>query len=85
MPLEKYEWIERREILTFEEIVRLAHLFVGLGVQEVRLTGGEPLLRHGLEALVAKLSSISGIRDWPRQNKFQLATSGWRKNAYRPW
>lgn len=63
MPLEKYEWIERREILTFEEIERLAHLFVELGVREVRLTGGEPLLRHGLEDLVAKLSSISGIKD----------------------
>lgn len=63
MPLERYEWIERREILTFEEITRLAHLFVRLGVQEVRLTGGEPLLRHGLEALVAKLASIGGIKD----------------------
>lgn len=63
MPLEKYEWIDRREILTFEEITRLAKLFVRLGVEEIRLTGGEPLLRHGLENLVAQLAAIEGLRD----------------------
>lgn len=39
MPLDKYEWIDRREILTFEEITRLARLFMQLGVEEIRLTG----------------------------------------------
>jgi len=63
MPLEKYEWIDRREILTFEEITRLAHLFVHLGVEEIRITGGEPLLRHGLENLIAQLSNLRGLRD----------------------
>jgi len=63
MPLEKYEWIDRREILTFEEISRLVHLFVQLGVEDARLTGGEPLLRHGLESLIIKLSSIKGLKD----------------------
>jgi cyclic pyranopterin phosphate synthase len=63
MPLDKYEWIDRREILTFEEITRLARLFVRLGVEEIRLTGGEPLLRHGLESLVAQLAEIEGLID----------------------
>ncbi len=63
MPLDKYEWINRREILTFEEITRLAGLFIQLGVEEIRLTGGEPLLRHGLENLVAQLSSLENLKD----------------------
>jgi cyclic pyranopterin phosphate synthase len=63
MPLDKYEWINRHEILTFEEIARLANLFVRLGVEEIRLTGGEPLLRHGLENLVAQLAAIEGLKD----------------------
>jgi GTP 3',8-cyclase len=63
MPHDRYEWIDRREILTFEEITRLARLFVQLGVEEVRLTGGEPLLRQGLESLVAQLARLDGIQD----------------------
>ncbi len=63
MPLDKYEWIDRKEILTFEEITRLARLFVLLGVEEIRITGGEPLLRHGLETLVAQLARLEGLRD----------------------
>jgi len=63
MPLDKYEWINRREILTFEEITRLARLFVGMGVEEIRLTGGEPLLRHGLENLVIQLAGIKEVKD----------------------
>jgi GTP 3',8-cyclase len=63
MPLDQYEWIDRREILTFEEITRLAKLFVLLGVEEIRITGGEPLLRHGLESLVAQLAALEGLKD----------------------
>jgi GTP 3',8-cyclase len=63
MPLEKYEWIDRREILSFEEITRLAKLFVQLGVEEVRLTGGEPILRHGLEQLVSQLAKMDRLKD----------------------
>jgi GTP 3',8-cyclase len=63
MPLDKYEWINRQEILTFEEITRLARLFVELGVEEIRLTGGEPLLRHGLENLVGRLAVLPGVKD----------------------
>jgi cyclic pyranopterin phosphate synthase len=63
MPLDKYEWIDKKEILTFEEITRLATLFVGLGVEKIRLTGGEPLVRQNLDRLVGKLSPIQGLND----------------------
>jgi len=63
MPLDEYEWIDKREILTFEEITRLAALFVQLGVEKIRLTGGEPLVRQNLDRLVGKLSAIEGLRD----------------------
>ena len=63
MPLEEYVWIDRSEILSFEEITRLAHLFVGLGVEKIRITGGEPLVRRDLHRLVGMLSTIEGVRD----------------------
>ncbi len=63
MPLEEYVWIDRSEILSFEEITRLARLFVGLGVEKIRITGGEPLVRKDLHMLVGMLSSIEGLRD----------------------
>jgi cyclic pyranopterin phosphate synthase len=63
MPLDKYEWISRREILTFEETARLAKLCIRSGVEEIRLTGGEPLLRHGLERLVAQLATLEDLKD----------------------
>ena len=63
MPLEEYVWIDRSEILSFEEITRLAHLFAGLGVEKIRITGGEPLVRKDLHRLVGMLSRIEGVRD----------------------
>ncbi|HJZ69938.1 MAG TPA: GTP 3',8-cyclase MoaA [Blastocatellia bacterium] len=63
MPLDEYVWIDRREILSFEEITRLAHVFVGLGVDKIRITGGEPLVRKDLHRLVGMLSSLEGVRD----------------------
>jgi GTP 3',8-cyclase len=53
----------RHEILSFEEIERLVRLFVGLGVDKIRLTGGEPLLRRNLETLVAQISRLPGVSD----------------------
>jgi GTP 3',8-cyclase len=53
----------RSEILTFDEIVRLARIFAGLGVQKIRLTGGEPLVRRDLPDLVRQLARLDGIRD----------------------
>ncbi len=63
MPLERYDWIERSEILSFEEIRRVAAVFAQLGVRKVRVTGGEPLLRVDLESLVRMLAEIEGIED----------------------
>jgi GTP 3',8-cyclase len=74
MPLDKYEWIDRHEILTFEEITRLARLFLDLGVEEIRLTGGEPLLRHGLENLVAQLATLDGLKDLSLTTNASLLT-----------
>jgi cyclic pyranopterin phosphate synthase len=57
------DWKPRSEILTFEEIERLVRLFVGLGIDKVRLTGGEPLLRQNAELVVAKIAAVPGVRD----------------------
>jgi GTP 3',8-cyclase len=63
MPAEGLEWLGRAEILTFEEIARLVRVLASLGVDEVRLTGGEPLVRRDLPALVEMLAGIPGVRD----------------------
>ena len=58
---ESFQLLPRDQILSFEEITRLARIFARLGVRKVRLTGGEPLLRNGLPDLVAMLSAIEGL------------------------
>jgi cyclic pyranopterin phosphate synthase len=63
MPLDQYEWINKKEILTFEEIARIAKLFVECGVDKIRLTGGEPLVRQDLHLLIEKLSKLDGVND----------------------
>jgi GTP 3',8-cyclase len=63
MPEEEYVWLPRQDLLTFEEIRELASVFTGLGVNKVRLTGGEPLLRRGLPALIRMLAGMPAIRD----------------------
>ena len=63
MPAEGLEWLGRAEILTFEEIARLVRILASLGVDEVRLTGGEPLVRRDLPKLVEMLAVIPGVRD----------------------
>ncbi|MDG2335305.1 MAG: GTP 3',8-cyclase MoaA [Myxococcota bacterium] len=60
---EQYTFLPREEILTFEEIERLVRLMAPLGVRKLRITGGEPLLRHGLHELVRQLSAVEGIGD----------------------
>jgi molybdenum cofactor biosynthesis protein A len=62
MPEEGVQLSPRRDILTFEEIERLARVFVGGGVDKIRLTGGEPLVRKDVESLVDRLGSIPGLR-----------------------
>ena len=63
MPEAEYVWLAHQEILTFEEIGRLVSIFTRLGVDKVRLTGGEPLLRHNLERLVEMLAANDAVRD----------------------
>jgi cyclic pyranopterin phosphate synthase len=63
MPEEDYVWLPRTSLLTFEEIARLTRVFTDLGVTKVRLTGGEPLLRHELPTLVRLLRENQGVRD----------------------
>ena len=63
MPEEEYAWLPRGDILTFEEIARLVNVFADLGVDKVRLTGGEPLLRKDLPRLVAMIAAEPRIRD----------------------
>jgi cyclic pyranopterin phosphate synthase len=63
MPAEGLEWLPRDEVLTFEEISRLVRILSEMGVDEVRLTGGEPLVRRDLPVLVSFLSEIPGVRD----------------------
>ena len=63
MPKEAMEWQPKSEILTYEEIVRLAEVFASLGIGRLRVTGGEPMLRRDLETLIAQLSQIRGVQD----------------------
>ena len=60
---ESYQFLPREEILSFEEISRLARIFVEFGVNKIRITGGEPLLRTDLPVLIAMLSGLTGVDD----------------------
>jgi cyclic pyranopterin phosphate synthase len=61
IPGEDIEWLPRAELLTLEEISRLARVAVDCGVRKIRITGGEPLLRRNLESLIRDLSAIEGL------------------------
>jgi len=63
MPEEEYAWLPRRDILAFEETARLVDVFTGLGVNELRITGGEPLVRQDLDVLVGLLAARPRVRD----------------------
>jgi cyclic pyranopterin phosphate synthase len=58
-----FQFLPRAELLAFEEMTRLTRLFIAAGVEKIRLTGGEPLLRRDLEQLVSMLSALPGLRD----------------------
>jgi len=78
MPEEHYEWLPRQEILKFEEISALVDVFLDLGVEKVRLTGGEPLLRRDLPALVRQLADKPRVRDLAvTTNGILLADQAW--------
>ncbi len=63
MPAEGLPWLPKREILTYEEIFRLARIFIGLGIRTIRLTGGEPLMRQDIHVLVAGLMRLDSSLD----------------------
>ncbi len=63
MPETEYAWLPRASLLTFEELARITRIFASLGVHKVRLTGGEPLLRHDLPVLVRELAALDGVDD----------------------
>src|SRR5215813_6435587 len=63
MPTEAMEWKPKPEILTYEEIIRLAELFISLGITKLRVTGGEPLVRRDVESLIARLAQLEGVED----------------------
>src|SRR5437764_4514711 len=63
MPEDEYVWLPREDVLHFEEISTLVDVFIPLGVDKVRLTGGEPLLRRDLPTLVRLLAAKPGLND----------------------
>jgi len=71
MPADGLPWLDREEILSFEEIERLVSLLVQMGVEDVRLTGGEPLVRREFPRLAALLAAIEGLHD------LSLTTNGY--------
>jgi cyclic pyranopterin phosphate synthase len=71
MPAEGLPWLNREEILSFEEIERLVRILAGMGIADVRLTGGEPLVRRDLPRLIEMLSGVDGLAD------LSLTTNGY--------
>ena len=71
-----FAFAPREDLLTFEEITRLTRILSDLGVEKVRLTGGEPLLRRDIERLVAQIASIGGVRDIALTTNGSLLTRG---------
>jgi cyclic pyranopterin phosphate synthase len=71
MPAEGLPWLERSELLTFEELERVVRLMVSMGIEDVRLTGGEPLVRRDFPRLAGMLSPIEGLKD------LSLTTNGY--------
>lgn len=70
MPAHGLKWTPNPQLLTFDEITRLCRIYAGQGVNKIRLTGGEPTVRAGLEVLIAQLADIPGIE------KVFLTTNG---------
>jgi cyclic pyranopterin phosphate synthase len=72
MPAEGMQWLDRADLLTFEEIERLVSVLVEMGIRDVRLTGGEPLVRRELPRLASMLAAIPGLRE------LSLTTNGYQ-------
>lgn len=63
MPAEGMKWLPRQELLSDDELVRIVRLFAGAGISEIRVTGGEPLVRPGLPALIGRFAAVEGVRE----------------------
>ncbi len=63
MPAEGMQWLPRQELLTDDELVRMVGLVARLGISEIRVTGGEPLVRPGLPALIGRITAVPGVRE----------------------
>src|SRR5215208_2848286 len=63
IPDEDIVWKRKQDLLTYEEIILISEVAVGMGVEKLRLTGGEPLLRKDIEFLIERLAKIAGVRD----------------------
>ncbi len=70
-----YRFMNRSDLLSFEELERIARLFVDAGVEKIRLTGGEPLIRRGIHELVAKLAALPGLADLTLTTNASLLTA----------
>jgi len=68
---EKVRWLPQEEILSFDEIERVTRVLASLGIEKIRITGGEPLLRRNLERLIQTLGRLDGIRT------IDMTTNGW--------
>ena len=79
MPHEGVEFVERKELLTYEEMVRLTHILVELGVKKVRLTGGEPFVRKNMYGFLKRLTAIDGLE------KVNITTNGAVANRHIPF
>ena len=80
MPAEGLPWLKKAEILSYEEIERLTRIAVNIGIEQVRLTGGEPLVRRDVPDLIRQLRKIEGLRS------LSLTTNGiLLNNKQRPW
>ena len=77
MPQELQEWLQREEILTYEETLRLIRIAAELGVSKVRITGGEPLTRRDVVDFVRQIPEIPGIR---RHRSFDQRDVAWTRN-----
>lgn len=62
MPHEGIAWKKRDQLLSFEEIIRISRVFAQMGVDKIRLTGGEPMVRKNLEVLIEQLALIDGVK-----------------------
>ena len=69
-----HKFLSRSELLSFEEIERVARIFVDYGVRKIRITGGEPMIRHQLETLIERLAGIPGVEDMSMTTNASMLT-----------